>query len=852
MHRKRLLSILLPSLLAVAPARTTGQVTSGNPIITHIRCADPSAQVWPDGQVWIYASTDPEGATDYSQMAEYHAYSSYDLVNWTDHGVILSGEDVSWINSSKKWMFAPDAAYKDGTYFLFFPTMSAEWKWRVGVATSEHPEGPFTDVGHYIEGTDNIDPTCFIDDDGQAYLMWGGGDVAPKIARLKENMSELAEAPRTIDYGFDNFGEGGYMHKRNSIYYFSYTCNTCYPYQGFYATSDNPYGPFEYQGAMKKSPPGAQDHHSMIEYHGQWYYFYHTGDYGSNASLFQRNICIDSMFYNEDGTIPEIIGTDEGVGIDSIGMTPGNLVPGHIQAEDWFRQSGTEITVNDTATLASGIGHDDWLEYVIRVRGSGTYFMSLQLADVISGTEVFLIVNDIQTDTLQLPAGNGIVTDSIQLHEGKYTFRLRFSNPEASGRLAMADWIDFKGTSEYFEIASSSTPGGFVYPEGASYFKPGESVEYRIETFPGYILDSVVIDDTLRTLADSYWFNNISADHTMEVYFSLCAAIDAAPWYSINGQPEVNEKHIVATESESLAMRIETAPGILVSWTLPNGTMFSGNSFQLDSLELSHGGTYAVALTNEQGCTTDLDFTLTVNEIELDVYEAENYLVQSGTRTIPTEDLGGGWSLGNIENGDWCYYTISAEASGIYDLITRVSTASAGGSIDVSLNDSLLSTVNVTGGQSGDWDAWYTTAPVEIGLDAGVQMLKFSFRGGEGKLFNLNWFDLSFSREFEADTTTTDTTSLQRGLLITYPNPVINSTRISYTLSASSVIDLHIYNTGGARVKTLVPTIRQPAGTYTIRWNGDGADGSRLPDGLYLIRFSNNGIPATGKILLKR
>lgn len=288
-------------------------ITSGNPIIKHIRSADPSAHVWKDGKVWIYASHDQDDATGYDTMDGYHVYSSEDLIDWTDHGEILHSRNVDWGIEKGGFMFAPSAAYKNETYYLYFPHPAAGWKWRIGVATSSKPEGPFTDRG-YIEGTDQIDPTCFIDDDGQAYLMWGGDSNPPKIAKLKDNMMELAETPRVIDYGGNNFGEGGYMHKRNGIYYFSYTCNTCFPHQGYYAMSDSPYGPFDYKGKLNRKPPGSQDHHSMLEYKNQWYYFYHVGNYGEDASLHRRNVCIDSLFYNNDGTMKEVIQTTTGVG----------------------------------------------------------------------------------------------------------------------------------------------------------------------------------------------------------------------------------------------------------------------------------------------------------------------------------------------------------------------------------------------------------------------------------------------------------------------------------------------------------------------------------------------------------
>lgn len=279
-----------------------------------MRTADPSAHVWADGKtVWLYCSHDMDNAMNYNTMDEQHVFSSTDMVNWTDHGVALSSKDVSW--GVPGYMWAPDCAFKNGTYYYYFPHKDKKDKWRIGVATSTKPEGPFKDIGRYIEGTEGIDPTCFIDDNGQAYLYFG----KDQVARLKENMTELAEPARNIDYGATNSREGTYMHKRNGIYYYSYTDFADTTYQGYYAMGNNPYGPFKFKGPVNYKPQttkgdkhSAQDHHSIIKFCGKWYYFYHTGNYnGGNG--FRRNVCVDDLYYNPDGTMRMVKQTDKGV-----------------------------------------------------------------------------------------------------------------------------------------------------------------------------------------------------------------------------------------------------------------------------------------------------------------------------------------------------------------------------------------------------------------------------------------------------------------------------------------------------------------------------------------------------------
>jgi arabinoxylan arabinofuranohydrolase len=308
--------VLLFTVYMCAPVfLSSAQQFSGNPIIKHIRTADPSARIWADDSktIWLYCSHDMDTATTYRSMDDYHVFSSTDMVNWKDHGSVLNSKDVKWGIPGHMW--APDCAYKNGTYYYYYPHKDSTKQWRIGVATGKRPEGPFTDIGRYIEGTHGIDPTCFIDDDGQAYLYFGKNYVA----KLKDNMTELAEPAREIDYGATNSREGTYMHKRNGIYYYSYTDYTDTVYQAYYAMGKSPYGPFAYKGPLNPKPKTtagakfeAQDHHSIVEFKGTWYYFYHTGNYNEGNGK-RRNICVDYLYYNPDGTMQVVKQTDKGV-----------------------------------------------------------------------------------------------------------------------------------------------------------------------------------------------------------------------------------------------------------------------------------------------------------------------------------------------------------------------------------------------------------------------------------------------------------------------------------------------------------------------------------------------------------
>lgn len=288
----------------------------GNPLSRMHGAADPEVQVY-DGVVWVYCSQDRKKnpaihVRGYDSMDGYHAFSSSDLVNWTDHGEIFHSSDVPWAWEKGGFLWAPGSARANGKYYLYYPIKNKEGQWRVGVAIGDSPIGPFKDTGTPLEGFEDIDPKVLIDDDGQAYIYNNPGVVA----KLKPNMIEVAEKPRPILYAPQEvmanetlkFLEGAYMHKKDGKYYFSYTNWKNEIEQGFYAIGDTPYGPFEWKGAMAPKPVGAQDHHSIVEFKGQWYYFYHIAlkDLPQYKEGQGRIACFEKLFYKPDGTIQMI------------------------------------------------------------------------------------------------------------------------------------------------------------------------------------------------------------------------------------------------------------------------------------------------------------------------------------------------------------------------------------------------------------------------------------------------------------------------------------------------------------------------------------------------------------------
>jgi len=295
-----------------------------NPFIRDQFTADPSARVF-NGRVYVYPSHDiptPPGKNlrkDWFCMEDYHVFSSDNLTDWTDHGVIVSQNKVPWVDSTSYSMWAPDCIEKDGKYYFYFPARVKQSLGirgsGIGVAIADHPEGPFIPQPEPIKKVAGIDPCPFIDKDGQAYLYWAMGNIL--MAKLKDNMLELASEPQIVtEMPQKGLKEGPYLFERNGMYYMTYPHVENKTERLEYATGDNPMGPFKFAGViMDELPSGCwTNHQSIIEFKGQWYLFYHDNPLSPKFDK-NRSICIDSLFFNADGTIRKVTPTLRGVGL---------------------------------------------------------------------------------------------------------------------------------------------------------------------------------------------------------------------------------------------------------------------------------------------------------------------------------------------------------------------------------------------------------------------------------------------------------------------------------------------------------------------------------------------------------
>lgn len=310
------------------------------PLINHMYTADPSAHVF-DGKIYIYPSHDIDAEIPFNDNGDHFGMEDYHVISMDsidseakDNGVALHVNQVPW---AEKQMWAPDAAHKNGKYYLYFPAKAHDGIFRIGVAVSDFPIGPFIPEPEAIKGSYSIDPAVFEDEDGKYYIyfggIWGGQlqnyrnntyletnkeplahetALAPIVALLTDDMKQLAEEPKEILILDENgkallagdndrrFFEASWVHKYNGKYYFSYSTGDTHFI--CYAIGDNPYGPFTYKGRILNPVIGWTTHHSICEYKGKTYLFYHDSSLSKGVTHL-RSMKVAEITYDENGNI---------------------------------------------------------------------------------------------------------------------------------------------------------------------------------------------------------------------------------------------------------------------------------------------------------------------------------------------------------------------------------------------------------------------------------------------------------------------------------------------------------------------------------------------------------------------
>lgn len=288
-----------------------------NPIIKDKYTGDPAALVYKD-KVYLYAGHD-EAPNDFNfyKMNEWVVYSSSDMKHWESHPVPLKVTDFKWA-SNDAW--ASQVIERNGKFYWYVTVSHGTIPGKaIGIAVSDSPTGPFKDaLGKALITNDmtkftdiswdDIDPTVYIDNDGQAYLFWG--NTACHYAKLKDNMIELDGPIQHID--LPNYTEAPWIHKHKNWYYLSYAYQ--FPEKIAYAMSKSITGPWEYKGILNELAGNSNtNHQSIIDFKGQSYFIYHNGGVQPHGGSFRRSVCVDKLYYNKDGTMKRVVMTSEGI-----------------------------------------------------------------------------------------------------------------------------------------------------------------------------------------------------------------------------------------------------------------------------------------------------------------------------------------------------------------------------------------------------------------------------------------------------------------------------------------------------------------------------------------------------------
>ena len=476
-----------------------------NPIIRDQFTADPTARVF-NNKVYLYPSHDivpPQGQRkDWFCMEDYHVFSSENLTDWTDHGVIVTQNKVPWVRPDSYSMWAPDCVERNGKYYFYFPSTpsGAMRGFGVGVAIADSPVGPFIPEPEPIKGINGIDPCVLQASDGNAYIFWGAG----RCAKLKPNMKELADDTPTekVKWGEREFemkgvnclkdlpnrqAEGPFAFEANGWYYLTYPYVREKTEVLGYAMSKNPMGPYEYKGLiMAEHANGCwTNHHSIVNFKGQWYLFYHQNFFSPNDDK-RRSVQIEKLYFNPDGTIQEVKPTMRGVGINqatekieidrysnaSEGVTTAHVDTlrafsgdyANIPAKGWMRYADVDFSCLTDGYLSISVKASDDTEFFIREKSAkGKIIAKVKMAvrppEPPAGGAANPMMrfrrdlrNQWLTQTVALDYTPKGVTDLVITNEG-------------GGELGV-DWIQFKNRPKYFSPATATpaTPDseGFI------------------------------------------------------------------------------------------------------------------------------------------------------------------------------------------------------------------------------------------------------------------------------------------------------------------------------------------------------------------------------------------------------
>ena len=754
-------------------------VNAQNPIVQTHYTADPAPMVH-DGRVYVYTSHDEdETVRNFFTMNDWRCYSSTDMVNWTDHGAVLSYKDFEW---SRGDAWAGQCIYRNGKFYFYVPVNEKNGGNAIGVAVSDSPTGPFKDaIGEpLIKGYGYIDPTVFIDDDGQAYMYWGNPDLF--YVKLNEDMVSYDQMVgiEKVDLTVESFGsrsntdrttsyeEAPWLYKRNDLYYLLYAGGPV-PEHLAYSTSSSPTGPWEYGGKIMEviSNKGAfTNHPGLIDYNGNSYLFYHNAGL-PGGSGFKRSVCVEEFDFEEDGSIPLISPTDEGVEESVSNVNPYLWQ----QAEMIAWEEGIETNASmETGIYVTDIDNGDYIK--VRSVDFGEVGACMFSATVSCDTKPG--VNNGGSIEIRLDNKNGTlignlpvsytgigenwmtevtnIEDVTGVHDvyfvfkGDYEDMFRFDKWSFTEKTSTKELVAINVTADKYKIDTISGINSThvfvnaIYSDGTVENVTSETtfntqneelisisdgeivgIEYGIETLMveyGDFSDEIII--IVKNLASELSVIDLTVNpENVELLTGNLMPVSFFAEFGDGHIEDVTNEVTISNPDPEIA-------------TIFNGIITAKNKGKVEIIASYNG---------ELGEAKSTSIVVKVNNRSPYLKnEAENYSEQFGIQTENTDDAGGGENIGFIENGDWIRINSLDFDNGSSEFFARVASLGDGGNIKIHIdnrNGMLIGTCTVAG--TGGWQNWETVS-CDVSEITGLHDIYLVFEGGSGYLFNMNWW----------------------------------------------------------------------------------------------------------------
>jgi arabinoxylan arabinofuranohydrolase len=859
-------------LAAVVPLSGYAQ----NPIIQTIYTADPAPMVYND-TAYVYTGHDEDGSTWFT-MNEWRVYSSVDMVNWTDRGSPLNYQTFSWA-SGDAW--AGQCIARNDKFYYYVPITQKTGGMAIGVAVSTSPIGPFTDaLGRPLvsTGTGDIDPTVYIDSDGQAYLYWGNPNLY--FVKLDQDMISYSGGIVKVNLTTEGFGvrsdtdrptsyeEGPWFFKRNDLYYLLFAAGPI-PEHIAYSTSDSPTGPWTYRGVIMPAQGGSFTNHcGVIDYKGYSYFFYHNGALPGGGG-FTRSVCVEQFTYNDNGSLPTINMTTAGIvnavdnldpykrneaetiawesGIETEKCSQGGMNVYAIQNGDYIKIRDVDWGDNGASAFAASISSattGGTVELRLNSR-TGTLIGTLPV-NYTGGWDNW------RTETTSISEATG-VNDLFLLFKGATNTNLfKIDCWKFDPKSETHDLLAINATVDNYKIDTVSGSNtatlivSAIYADGAS-----EDITSAAEITPEQdgivsISNRIIIGIAYNPVAINISYQgktdvvNILVKDLKSEMTARTLSLDKD---TINLLPGGTANIIVTVEYVDGHTEDVTSKA---SYINSNSSVASVSAGKITA---KSNGTTIVTVNFEDALGNTLTTQLTISVSNRDPYnrnEAEEYNEQSGIQTEDCSDTDGGIDVGYIENGDWLRFDALDFGSGAASFEARVASATNGGNIEIRLDSptgALAGNCVVPG--TGGWQTWVTKS-CSVSSLSGIHDIYLKSTGGSGYLYNINWW--KFQPEQTQVTPEENSSSNEKPdsffLRQNYPNPFNPTTTITYSVAKAGTVKLKVYDVLGKEVATLVNDVK-PAGQYTIVF--DGAD---LSSGVYYYTMTFGTQRFTQKMML--